>query len=203
MRKSLKNYIAAFGKWGFFMAAILVGDILGIIQSYYTEWLIPAWGWWLILVIILIVSPFIAFHKLRVQRDELQAQLQKEKNIPKLPHPELYITYDEHEFGIAGEGKYADISIDKGTPVLSIEAEFRPTGPMRIETVELCLAGKRLPSLNWKVQEPSAVAWFSADNIFNISGVSEGEHDVELWALANGEWWRSRSFPLEINLSSI
>ncbi len=181
------------------MAAVLVGDILGIIQSYHTGWLIPAWGWWLILVIILIVSPFIAFHRLRVQRDELQAQLHKEKNTANLPHPELYITHQKHEFGIAGEGKYAGVSIDKGTPVLSIEAEFRPTGQMRIETVELCIAGKRLSSLNCEVQESSERLWYSPENIFNISGIGTGKHDVELYALANGEWWHSHSFPIEVN----
>ena len=71
-KKSFREYIAAFGKWGFIVAVILVGDIIGIIQSYNTNFLIPQWAWWLILVVILAISPFIAFHKLRVKRDEMQ-----------------------------------------------------------------------------------------------------------------------------------
>ena len=75
MGKSVKSYIAAFGKWGFLMAAIIVGDVVGIIQSYNTQWLIPSWGWWLILTAILAISPFIAFHKLRMHTEELEGKL--------------------------------------------------------------------------------------------------------------------------------
>ncbi len=160
---------------------------------------IPMGFWLSFLMLGLLIAPFLAFHTIRKKRDELQAELQTEKDLPKLPHPELYITYHKHEFGIAGEGKYIDTNVDKGTPILSIEAEFRPTGQMRIETVELWLAGKRLPSLNYEVQESSDRLWFSTSNIFNISGISVGKHNAELLSLANGEWWRSYSFLIEVS----
>ena len=85
MGKTARQYITAFGKWGFLLAAILVGDILGIVQVYEPSLSIPQYVWWLILVFILIVSPIIAFHKLRVQRDTLQEELDEISNsIPNI-----------------------------------------------------------------------------------------------------------------------
>jgi len=75
MIKSFKEYFAALGKWGFIVAALLIGDILGIIQTYDNLFALPQWGWWLILAVILTVVPFYAFHKLKLKRDELQSQL--------------------------------------------------------------------------------------------------------------------------------
>ena len=136
-----------------------------------------------------------ADHALLTMLEE-QGVLPSQPNVPKLAHAELYITYHKHEFGVAGEGKYTGLSVDNGTPILSVEAEFRPTGPMRIEVVELCLVGKRISSLNCEVQESSDRLWFTPSNIFNVSGISLGKHDTELVALANGEWWRSHPFTI-------
>ena len=113
---------------------------------------------------------------------------------PKLPSPELYITYHKHEFGVAGEGEYTGLSVNNGIPILSVEAAYRPTGPMRIEVVELCIVGKRISSLNGEVQEPNDHRWFVPSNAFNVLGISPGEHDAELFAFANGRWWRSHPF---------
>jgi hypothetical protein len=80
MRKSLKEYITALGHWGWVVAVILVGDIYGIISSYLSSsnanFVLPIWAWWVILVVILILSPFIAFHKLRLAKDESQNKLE-------------------------------------------------------------------------------------------------------------------------------
>lgn len=57
------------------MAAIVVGDIVGIVQSYYTQWIVPTWLWWLILVIILILSPFIVFCKIQKELDEYRNRI--------------------------------------------------------------------------------------------------------------------------------
>lgn len=80
MFSSVKEYLVALGKWVFVIAALLLGDVLGIIQSANTAFLLPQWGWWIILVIILTISPFLVFHKLRYERDELQRKLDDIKN---------------------------------------------------------------------------------------------------------------------------
>ncbi len=118
-------------------------------------------------------------------------------NAPKLPSPELRIYYLKHEFGVAGEGKFTGLSVDNGTPILSIEAEFSPTGPMKIDVVKLHLVGEELKSLNWKVQEYSDLSWGSPSNAFDVSGISPGKHDTELWARASGDWWGPYPFSID------
>ncbi|MBI2852555.1 MAG: hypothetical protein HYX84_05600 [Chloroflexi bacterium] len=87
MGKSFKEYFAAFGKWGFALAVFVIGDAIGIVQSFVRDWWLPQWGWWLILVGVLLLTPFYAFHKLRMKRDELQNQLDGIKNAR--PHIEF------------------------------------------------------------------------------------------------------------------
>lgn len=95
MRKTASQYITAFGKWGFLMAAILVSDILGIVQVYEPSISIPQYIWWLILVFILIVSPVIAFHKVRVQRDNIQEELSQISNaVPNIIFKSLDESYE-------------------------------------------------------------------------------------------------------------
>ncbi len=77
---SFKEYFAAFGKWGFIVAAIIVGDIIGIVQSVDQKFILPQLVWWLVLILILVLSPVIAFHHLRLRRDQLQKELDGIKN---------------------------------------------------------------------------------------------------------------------------
>jgi len=97
-------------------------------------------------------------------------------NSPRLPHIELHITYHKHTIGYAGMGKYKEIKLKEGTLIIDVEADFRPTGQMKIETVELSISGKRLPSLNGEVQNSSEHLWFTQNNIFDLSGISIGSH---------------------------
>ncbi len=110
-------------------------------------------------------------------------------NAPKLPHPpELQISYQKHEF-----------SIDNGVPIITVWAEYRPTGlgPMRVETIELRLVGEREKSRDWKVLEMSQDLWYTSDNKFKVpDGISPGEHDIVLAAYANKEWWGSPPFTI-------
>lgn len=80
MLESLKSYVTAFGKWGFVIAAIIIGDVVGITQSYFTDFIIPTLAWWILLIVILIVTPFFIFHKLRLITEGLQKELDDIKN---------------------------------------------------------------------------------------------------------------------------
>lgn len=100
--------------------------------------------------------------------------------------PELQISYQKHEFGVFN-----------GEPIITVYAEYRPTGTMRIEAIELRLVGERKPSLDWKVYEVKQDVWITSDNKFKVpDGISPGEHDVTLAAFANGEWWGSHPFTI-------
>ena len=81
MGKLIKEYFAGFGKVGLIVTAVIVGDVVGILQSYDTQLLIPTWGWWLILVIILIVSPFITFRSLRLELDKYRSRIRLKAQI--------------------------------------------------------------------------------------------------------------------------
>ncbi len=100
--------------------------------------------------------------------------------------PELQISYQKHEFGV-----------DNGVSIITVYAEYRPTGKMRVEAIELQLVGKHVPSLDWKGLEVSQDLWYTSDNKFKVpDGISPGEHDAKLAAFANGEWWGSQPFTI-------
>ena len=64
-------------------------------------------------------------------------------NTLKLPQPpELHISYQKHKFGVFN-----------GEPIITVYAEYRPTGTMRIEAIKLQLVGRSEPSLDWEVYE--------------------------------------------------
>jgi len=108
-------------------------------------------------------------------------------NTLKLPQPpELHISYQKHKFGVFN-----------GEPIITVYAEYRPTGTMRIEAIELQLVGRSEPSLDWEVYEVKEAIWITSDNKFKVpDGISSGEHEVTLAAFANGEWWGSHPFTI-------
>jgi len=77
MGKSLKEYITALGYWGLIVIAPIILDIIGVIQlttkSQFTS--IPSWVWFQIAFVLLLIIPFIAFHKLRIKNVEIQKKL--------------------------------------------------------------------------------------------------------------------------------
>lgn len=100
--------------------------------------------------------------------------------------PELQISYQKHVFGVFN-----------GEPIITVYAEYRPTGTMRIEAIELRLVGERKPSLDWEVYEVEQDVWITSDNKFKVpDGISPGAHNVTLAAFANGEWWGSHPFTI-------
>jgi len=83
MGKSLKEYVSALGYWGLIVIAPIVLDIVGVYQlasgNQFTG--VPSWVWFQVAFVFLLIIPFIAFHKVRVKRDELKIQLDdKAKN---------------------------------------------------------------------------------------------------------------------------
>ncbi len=75
MRITLREYFTALGKWIWF----LVADLLGIIQQLFLDIplirQLPLWVWVALLIIFLTAANIHAFHKIRLQRDELARRL--------------------------------------------------------------------------------------------------------------------------------
>lgn len=78
MRESLREYITALGHWGWL---VLVDVFSGLVGAYLdisgSKWGVPTWIWITLLGIAFVIVPFIAFHKLRIKRDEMREQLQE------------------------------------------------------------------------------------------------------------------------------
>lgn len=81
MWKSLKEYVTALGHWGWIVLVDIFSGITGAYLDVSGIEGFPTWLWVTLLGIALIISPFIAFHKLRKQRDELVTSLEKRKTI--------------------------------------------------------------------------------------------------------------------------
>src|SRR4030042_7220562 len=99
MWKSLKEYVIALGYWGLI---VMVPIILNIISTYqlvsgnqFTG--IPSWVWFQIAFVFLLVIPFIAFHKVRVQRDKALGTEQS-----------LILTPRTYAIGLSGQTDYPD-----------------------------------------------------------------------------------------------
>ena len=69
MRKSLKEYVAALGYWGLIVLVPIGLNVIGIYQiATETEILsVPSWVWFQIALVLTLIIPFIAFHRIRVR----------------------------------------------------------------------------------------------------------------------------------------
>lgn len=71
MSKSLKEYIVSLGIWGWVVLVDIISSAVGGYLDVSGTVNVPAWLWFGLLIIGLIVAPFIAFHKIRIQRDNI------------------------------------------------------------------------------------------------------------------------------------
>jgi hypothetical protein len=74
--RSLREYISTYilSAWGLGMGVILA--LVGAYQLAYPQEHIAPWVWWTLGVITVLTVPFMAFHKVRVQRDALTQELE-------------------------------------------------------------------------------------------------------------------------------
>ena len=69
MWKSLKEYVAALGYWGLIVIAPILLNALGIYQIVSNTQVlnIPSWVWFQIALVLILIVPFVAFHKMRIR----------------------------------------------------------------------------------------------------------------------------------------
>lgn len=76
MQQSLREYIPSVLRRWWAMLVFGVGDILGIITTVAGKALLfPAWAWFSIGTLALFIAMFLAFHKVRVERDEVRGDI--------------------------------------------------------------------------------------------------------------------------------
>lgn len=130
---------------------------------------------------------------LALSQQELAA-LNEADGRPILAASQLHIRSLEHDFGEPGKRGYPQPKTD-ATRLLRIHVLLTPTNGLQVESVELEVQGKRIPS-TWESNEVSSVP--SGQYIyFEVPpDVTPGDHQVTLVALADGTPWRSRRFSL-------
>jgi len=87
MRKSAKEYLTSLGRWGWLVLANILQGIWGILSPLFKIDYSPIiWG--TLLGLTLLIAPFIAFHKMRIRRDELldkaKPKLRFEKKVEQI-----------------------------------------------------------------------------------------------------------------------
>jgi len=80
MWKSFIEYITSLGRWGWFVLVDIFSGISGAYLDVSGTWGFPTWLWIILLGIAFVLVPFIAFHKLRLNRDELKSELDAIRN---------------------------------------------------------------------------------------------------------------------------
>jgi hypothetical protein len=107
---SLKEYTLSLGHWGWIVAIDVVYSVTGLVLDVSRTTDFPTWAWLAPLIVALVVAPFIAFHRLRLKRDDLMSVLdvrRKRKEIAdKLA--EFYISGDEIKQEIIKDGFSGD-----------------------------------------------------------------------------------------------
>ncbi len=113
---------------------------------------------------------------------------------PRLAVPQLFIRAVDHAFGEPGRPGYPQPKTG-ATRLLRIDVLLTPTNGLQVESVELEVQDKRIPS-TWESNEVYSVP--SGQYIyFEVPpDVTPGDHQVTLVALADGTPWRSPRFSL-------
>lgn len=70
-----KEFVMAVGRWWFFVIGWMAFVAIGNIQTICQQWTTPGWVWGALFPVGLVVAVFIAYHKLRLQRDDARDKL--------------------------------------------------------------------------------------------------------------------------------
>ena len=131
------------------------------------------------------------------QRDKARAALATlgaSPSSPILAAPQLFIRAEDHAFGEPGRPGYPQPKTG-ATRLLRIDVLLTPTNGLQVESIELEVQGKRIPS-TWKSSDVYGVASGGYIYFEVPSDVTPGPHQVSLVALADGKWWESPHFSL-------
>ena len=129
------------------------------------------------------------------QRDEARAAITGvSPSSPILAAPQLFIRAEDHAFGEPGRPGYPQPKTG-ATRLLRIDVLLTPTNGLQVESIELEVQGKRIPS-TWKSSDVYGVASGGYIYFEVPSDVTPGPHQVSLVALADGKWWESPHFSL-------
>ena len=192
MWHSFKEYTPAIFKWWWVIVMGFAGGTIGAILSIQRGLDVPIWVWVAIALVGLFIAQFLAFHKIRAERDQLRIESSTAKQV------------SSRLFSIQYQG-----DIDFSTPMtrgfpdspsgeklmLRILVGFVAIPAVLVESVTLEVIGKRIPS-NWESagigQSYGQYIYFGIPN-----WVNPGKHSVRLFAFADGKEWSSEEFSVD------
>jgi len=182
MRESLQEYITALGRWGW---AVLMGILVGGAGAYLDisgAWGFPTWLWLTMLGVAAIIVPFIAFHRVRVQRD---AALGAEQS--------LVLTPRTYAIGLSGMTGYPNKP--DGAYWLRLEASVNATYNKPIDTLDLLIGDATIHANSWPGRKTAAFTVY-----FNVTDWKwKGEIQVELQARIQGAVHSSGRINIDFN----
>lgn len=166
------------------MITPIILDVIGVYQlasgNQFTR--IPSWVWFQIAFAFLLIIPFIAFHKVRVQRDKA---LGTEQSLVLTPH-----TY---AIGLSGMTGYPDEPDNASW--LCLEVSVNPVDKP-IDKLDLLIGDESIPTNHWPREN---VAAFHA--YFNITEWRwKGENQVELIAYVGDKMHSSGRKNIDFNV---
>ena len=173
------HYIGALG-W--FVLLDVFGGVTGAALDISGKANFPTWLWISLLGIAAIVVPFIAFHKVRVQRDKA---LGAEQSLILTPHA--------YAIGLSGMTGYPNEPVNAAWLLLevSVNAIGKP-----IDTLDLIIDGQTTPANHWPSKNVTA---FNA--YFNVTEWRwKGKNQVELMAHVGDKMHRSGRIHIDFNV---
>ena len=188
MLRSLKEFGGLLFKGALIVMALVSSlELFGVIS-------LPSEVWPL-LVLATIGLSFWAFHKIRIERDNIRGQLQATGETPAviLPTPVLYINIIDYQFGTPATSGYPAGKHD--TLWLRLYINFNAPMPILVESLKIELIGKRISAFEWK--SGLVTGDYAQYFYFKIPvSISSGEHTVQVVALSGREERGSGEFPV-------
>ena len=186
MRQSLREYITALGYWGFIVIAPITLNIIGVYQlasgNQFTG--IPSWVWFQVAFVFLLIIPFIAFHKVRVQRDKA---LGAEQSLVLTPH-----TYAIGLSGMTGYPNEPD-----NADWLCLEVAVNPINKP-IDTLDLLIDSETIHANHWPCKNVAAFNVY-----FNVTEWRwKGKKQVELIANVGDKMHSSDRINIDFNVEA-
>jgi hypothetical protein len=208
---SIKEFCAICGWLAWVMLASTIASIAGLGQlasettgiTLFTvsfQW--AKYLWFASAIITCFAVTLIAFHRIRKQRDKLQSALDKiplalgTPDSPIIAEPVVQIHLDNFPYA-TGYGLTDGFPKEFGGKPFWVKvfAEIDISKNTNIETLELKLGNERIPVH----REPKLEFQRFHYHCFQISRkVNPGKHIGQLIAKADGKWWASKEFSIEI-----
>lgn len=163
---------------------------------------IPLWPRILLLVIFFAIAIFGLVLVIRIFQRTSKLDMEKNMNAiltptPIQPTPTLYIEAHVEGFGQPDDDGYPP-SDDNTILWIRIYLRFNVLATMLVESMTLDISGSRIPDLNWKSMEVSESQPIGYVYFALPSTITPGQHSAKILAFAEGEWWASKPFSVDV-----